>query len=282
MVFTLKHSKDLRSRTAMRCIRWFFSRMKGGHMTKNQIEFAKLQEQQRANRAQEALTGRRDTLTAQLGLNTLEETKRANRERERQNTVVLGETQRHNLRLESLQAIGLDETSRHNKAQEQVSLQVANETARSNRARERETSRANKAQELEANRSNRVREAETARANRAREAEDVRAHNLNYDIGRQNVALGYGNLWESQRRTDLQIEQNYAELAERQRHQRAVEQETKRSNRQNEALNKRKQIEAERHNKKSENIDIANTVIRGADVVTDAGTDVAKLIIPLL
>lgn len=141
-------------------------------MTKNQIEYANLLEQRRANLSNEDLTRRRDTAAREAKI------------------VELGEQSRHNLAQEAYQSGSLDEASRHNLALEglqgrEISLrgQTLQETQRSNRAREKleaqrnvETTRSNLAREAETMRSNVARENETARSNLAREAETSR-HN---------------------------------------------------------------------------------------------------------
>lgn len=109
-------------------------------MTRNQIEYLKLQEQKRSNSAQEA------------------ETKRANLARE-------GETARSNLVRESQNQIALDETSRHNQAAEGLGQAQLDEAKRSNLVREQETMRSN----LERERLQGDLNAETRRANRERE-----------------------------------------------------------------------------------------------------------------
>lgn len=131
-------------------------------MTKNQIEYAKLLETERANRATENLTqwrdqqtvahnarvlqetGRHNLATEALGSSQLEEAKRSNLERERQNLMLLSEQQRHNVAVEL-------ETNRANVARETEDVRYhtlsLDETHRSNVAREQETHRTNVANE---------------------------------------------------------------------------------------------------------------------------------------
>lgn len=117
-------------------------------MTKNQIEYAKLRETQRANLASEELTRKRDTAARALGIDTLTESVRHNRAGEEQARLVLGETQRSNLAKEG-------------------------ETQRSNLAKESETMRSNLAKEAETHRASVVKEEETERHNKAAEAIDI-------------------------------------------------------------------------------------------------------------
>lgn len=141
-------------------------------MTKNQIEYNKLLETGRANRAQEALTHARDEAARQakvielgetsrhnqalegIQLQTLGETRRHNQAQEsigfgqlsetrRHNTAQERESQRHNLQTESATIIDLTEKSRHNLATEQAELTKQQETARHNKAVEGETMRHN-------------------------------------------------------------------------------------------------------------------------------------------
>lgn len=141
-------------------------------MTKNQIEYNKLLETGRANRAQEALTHARDEAARQakvvelgetsrhnqalegIQLQTLGETRRHNQAQEsigygqlsetrRHNTAQEKESQRHNLQTESATIIDLTERSRHNLATEQAELTKQQETARHNVAVESETKRHN-------------------------------------------------------------------------------------------------------------------------------------------
>lgn len=181
-------------------------------MTKNQIEYQKLLESKRANRAQETETNRanlmneelirsRDTATLDLRGRELQETQRSNQAREaenfRSNLAREGENKRHNVAQEM-------ENSKHNRAQEaigygNISLGYSNlaEARRSNQANERirrnelfERQRSNLANEAigrrslynesirnrETERSNRAREDETNRSNLAREREANRSN----------------------------------------------------------------------------------------------------------
>lgn len=88
-------------------------------MTKNQIEYLKVLESQRANRATEELTASRDKTNRELGLGTLAENTRHNQATEAQQYAVLGESKRHNLASEALGQATLSEQQRHSMATEQ-------------------------------------------------------------------------------------------------------------------------------------------------------------------
>lgn len=106
------------------------------HLTKNQIEYLKHKEQQRANVANEELTRRRDATTRELGFANLTEVSRHNLAYEENARFVAQEQRRHNFESEAISRLGLDlqrkdldlkgrsldETIRHNVASEQVSL----------------------------------------------------------------------------------------------------------------------------------------------------------------
>lgn len=105
-------------------------------MTKNQIEYHKLQEMRRANQENERLTAERDAAQRRLGLDTLQETARHNAQVElqardnlaeqyRNNVAQLQEIQRSHLASEGLTQQTIDneyrkvaETGRHNLATE--------------------------------------------------------------------------------------------------------------------------------------------------------------------
>lgn len=107
-------------------------------MTKNQIEFNKLRETQRANRASEDLTRKRDIASRDLGLSQLQEAARHNMQVElnardnlaeqfRHNTAQLEEQHRNNLAREGILRLQADtgvqqqqEAARHNAAIESL------------------------------------------------------------------------------------------------------------------------------------------------------------------
>lgn len=127
-------------------------------MTKNQIEYAKLVEMRRSNRAQEELTGTRDSRSyevsrsqlVELGRHnlaqekqaklSLDEESRANRTREaetmRHNVVTEIESERSHRTGEGLEQAKLAETQRHNRTTEQVGAGTLAEQGRANRANE--------------------------------------------------------------------------------------------------------------------------------------------------
>lgn len=182
-------------------------------MTYNQIEFNKLLETRRANRAQESLTSLRDTRAHEVALGELTEKSRHNVETERQARASLDETSRANLARER-------ETVRSNVAREA-------EERRSNVARERETHRANVTKEDETKRSNLAREEETHRAAVAQEvistgrlAEDVRQH-----LSREAEDKRSHQATEALRSAELaeSLRSSLAREAETTRHNRAME-----------------------------------------------------------
>lgn len=169
-------------------------------MTRNQIEYLKLLESQRANREGERLTEARDQTTRELGF------------------AQLGETTRHNMASEGLQLMSIQETTRANKAREE---QQRNELA--------ELHRHQVAVETETRRSNMAREAETHSYNqsvinlRSKElSEQQRLHDQQYQLGMSQLA-------ETRR-------SNAAREAEQVRSNLAREFETYRSNTQQEGL----------------------------------------------
>lgn len=180
-------------------------------MTKNQIEYAKLLETTRANKANESLTKQRDTRAYEINLGQLGETKRHNVATEAQARASLDETIRSNQAREAHEVNVLAETKRSNQAREA-------ETQRSNLAREAETHRSNVAQEIELNRSHLANEAETRRSNIAREAETARSNRANESIARDNVDISRMSLAERVRAAKAAEEHNKNVLAESTRH----------------------------------------------------------------
>lgn len=231
-------------------------------MTRNQIDYLKLVETQRANAVQEDLTRIRDQANIEIGRGQLEESKR------------------HNLAQEQYQMGSLQELSRHNQATELLGTQQLQESSRHNLATELEATRHNTAAENEMYRSNLARETETHRANVQSEnlrqmelSEQQRYHNMSISLGYSNVQLGYAQLSEQQRanqareaethRSNVQHEMlTSQQIAETTRANQAREQETNRSNVSREA-------ELHRSNTVNESIQVANTVIRGVDVAAN-------------
>lgn len=210
-------------------------------MTKNQIEYLKYKETQRANLRQEELTAARDATSRELGFGTLEESKRHNQATEAHNTAVLGETQRHNYAQEAYNVAVLGEQTRHNYATEGIQRDTLAETQRANIARETETNRHNVASEqlsqqqleislgqLEVSRGqlevSRGQLAETNRSNLAREAESRRTNLANEAIKQGQLEVSQGQLLlsreqlqELSRYHSASISLGYSQLAETQR-----------------------------------------------------------------
>lgn len=208
-------------------------------MTKNQIEYLKLRESQRANLAQEDLTRLRDQRSYVINLGTLAESQRHNIASEQQAKASLDETSRHNLVGEQISGKSLEETVRHNKAGEselkrhniageQYNERALQEQSRHNVAQESigrsqvgatyanialgyqqlgETKRSNLARENETYRSNVARETEMNRSNVAREEETYR-HNTQEEYltryrDRNDAAYKRGQLEQGEERLTL-------------------------------------------------------------------------------
>lgn len=107
-------------------------------MTRNQIEYNKLLEQQRANRAQEEIRRSRDAADIQLGHAQLEEVGRHNVATEQLQLSSLDETSTHNRETERISLLGQQEQQRHNIATESLTGRSLSEQQRSNQAREQQ------------------------------------------------------------------------------------------------------------------------------------------------
>lgn len=245
-------------------------------MTKNQIEYLKLRETQRANLKNESLTEMRDKTAKELGFGNLAETSRHNQATERHNTYVLGETQRHNLAQESLNAKSLEESARHNLSMEGYYRDQLTETQRSNLAREGlergklsiqasqvheqarhnqvvelETRRSNVARESEMYRSNVTKERENERANRARETESNRSNLANEQQRARELEYSYSSLSEARRYHDMSVSLGYGQLGEQTRSNMARESETYRTNVAHETETNRANLAREQETRRS-------------------------------
>lgn len=185
-------------------------------MTRNQIEYAKLREQVRANQAQEALTSLRDQRTYDVSTRSLDESSRHNRALEMLEFGRMSEVGRHNRATEQAQSVQLQETARHNRETETLGSAQLVEQQRSNVARELETSRSNLAREAETARSNQARESETHRANLVREVTDA---------GRLAEQVRSDLAGEAERKRSAQAQEQLraAQLAEQIRHNMIME-----------------------------------------------------------
>lgn len=267
-------------------------------MTRNQIEYLKYKESQRANMRQEELTASRDATARELGFGNLSETVRHNQQTERHNVAVLGEQQRHNYAQEYHNSQVLGEQIRSNRANEELQSRRDAEVARANRARESETTRHNAELESqgrinlslqeqsvqETKRSNLSREYETSRANRARESETERANRAAESNRAQILQLNYAQLAELSRHNKATESLGYSQLAEQSRSNKSNERirlgeltERQRANIANEALikardkmnfeeqvrsNLAREEETSRHNKTQEEISAYEADIR--------------------
>lgn len=116
-------------------------------MTQNQIDYAKLLETRRSNRAQEAQTSRRDQRAYEVNFFNAQETQRANLERERYNRSDLAEKHRANRAKEQQAVNELAERQRYNSLNIGLGYSQLAETERANKERERETHRTNQVNE---------------------------------------------------------------------------------------------------------------------------------------
>lgn len=156
-------------------------------MTRNQIEYLKLREQQRVNQMTAIETKRNHVMTER-------ETKRANVAREqenvRSNQAREAETTRSNRASEYRTVLNLQEQGRHNRSTEDLSRRDLDERARHNLATETETARANKAGEfLQSQRNvlNAQANAEIARHQLASEGLTAAGQYYSYLVGTQNA-----------------------------------------------------------------------------------------------
>lgn len=231
-------------------------------MTRNQLEYLRLLETERSNKAVEQQTALRDSRTYALGVRSQDEVERANRERELFNRDSLRETGRHNQAVESHNLAQLQESMRHNLSTENMSaitnqlrLQELDEVRRTNLARETENRRHNLAAEVEAYRSSVARETENTRHNlatervasgqlnvdRQRAAEIARSNKANEGLQSQRNAISSAELSAlnsyrgaqlslSQRQQDEVVRSNVAKENETRAHNLATETETARHN----------------------------------------------------
>lgn len=281
MVFTLRKHPKLNLRTqpfgrriAVYCVNREVQTQRRCHMTRNQIEYFKLLETRRNNRAVEALTRARDLANYRLGSGTLAENTRHNKAAESQQYAVLGEQQRHNRAQEAQTTASLDETSRHNKALETVSAL----DAATRRLGLREDSRHNVAVETEQARANKAREQETQRANLASESIRRAANAITSN-------LGYANVAESARRNTLQYALGQDQLSEQQRSNVTREVEAERHNRSTETEAQRsnvtREIEQTRSNLASESLRGDEVAVKGLDSIGRNVTSFFRSVIPL-
>lgn len=219
-------------------------------MTKNQIEYLKLRETQRSNRAQEDLSSQKIRNDYKIA------------------SASLDETSRHNVANEGIGYLSAGETSRHNIASEALTAAAQSETHRANIAAESERARANRAQEALTKRNL---------------DENERYHNMSnalgyYQAGAQyaSVALGHAQLAETSRANRANEAIRRTSVAEEVRHNIAAETEINRSNTVSEAqrglniqYSKQRNDEIVRHNLVTENLQTASTAVNAATDVAD-------------
>nr|AVX53430.1 putative ORF1 [Marmot picobirnavirus] len=205
---------------------------KGGSMTQNQIAYWNLQETIRANKAKErentrsnkaneAIKTQTNTQNLSLGLGNIAETTRANRAKE-------FETNRANLESEAVRrrdALTNRLNAFTNATNAGTRIGELNEGIRAHQASE-QIGLGNLA---ELQRANQAREAETNRANLTSEAETHRANVQRENAQRFSNATGYAS-------AGSQTNQQDRNLAEQARHNVTFENETKRNNLTNQQL----------------------------------------------
>lgn len=237
-------------------------------MTRNQIEFLKLQETARANQAAETeahranlererqgqvsldLTAKRDANTLMLGQQQLTESIR-------HSTAMETEQRRSNIANELIKQQSLAETERANKAHEQFQYQQLSETQRANREREQlavEQLEEQKRAALELEEFRRHQLTETRRANKAQEA-----------LTQSRIQYSYDALAETQRANVAAEQQRQAQLAE-----------TIRYNQQAEAQRQREIEERIRANQASEKLEAARQVIQAAAQAEQLRSDLSR------
>lgn len=191
-------------------------------MTKNQIDYAKLREEQRHNIIQEKLTDREvgaKELTAATGFGTLNENVRHNLATEYYSYANLDELRRHNVNLESVNWYEAESDRQYKQktaetgylnAQTQSAAQL--ETVRHNQAVESETNRHNyvledeqiRHQNAEDTRLDAKNQAEIskieAEASRARSESDKANAWISLETARTNAQI---DRWENQNMTDI-------------------------------------------------------------------------------
>lgn len=240
-------------------------------MTRNQLEYWKLQHQREHDRKTRA------------------ENERSNREREREtmvhNRLTEAESARSNLAREA-------ETARSNKSQEILTNRRDSETARHNLAQEVENQRANRAREAETARSNLATEALSQQRNLLTQREIAEKERYNQaseslTLRAQNEAIR-SNIASEQIRSDqvgaqyAGVQATLASIQEQQRHAMATEAETYRSNVAKETnaraetsnklvLGNKQHVEQVRHNKASEKIQLETAGIHGVASLLNTG-----------
>lgn len=282
-------------------------------LTKNQIEYLKMQEQRRSNQANEELTARRDSNTYLLGTQQLEETRRSNMVREAQQSQTIEENRRHNIAQEEAQLRNIAESKRSHRASELIEGGKLSEQVRANRANEylkrgaqdeqRRSNVANERIKSETNQINAYLGLQNVGIAASRANEEMRHNKAQEQITSQynlgNLYLGLSTLGETIRSNQVrEVEterSNVARETEAERSNKAREGETKRHNISEESIAYDKNAEAKRHNqrtegqedrrqdeiersnKKQESIKVADTVQRylslGNDFIHDRATE---------
>lgn len=164
-------------------------------MTRNQIEYLKLKEQQRANQMT-VLENRRHATASEVeakrsNVARERETSRANQASEYRSILNLNELKRSNIARET-------ETNRHNVSTEALTREQNIETSRHNQATEFETSRSNRVQEALSSQRNSLNAAQIAESTR----HNMVSENLTQAGQYYNYSLGLGGLDVQQQNAD--------------------------------------------------------------------------------
>lgn len=212
---------------------------KGGMMTQNQIEYWRLQESHRSNRANEVETNRHNIATE-------------------------SETNRNNSLVHALGRAQLAETNRSNIAKETQNAINQMEVARHNRAMEQQQDR-----QLLINQQ----DADTRRYSALASATNGAISNLNDSVrNMQNYDLGIKNLAETIRSHKQNETLGLAQLSESQLHNRVTESETSRHNTATEQ-------ETHRHNVADESTKSLESKIKLHDSIAGKLVTFAKLLV---
>lgn len=231
-------------------------------MTRNQIEYAKLNETVRANRAQEQLTADRDAAVRRLGLDTLAETSRHNQQVElqardnlaeqyRNNVAQLAELQRSHMSNEGIAVSNYERANRELSEairSHQASEQIAIDRLALDRAGLAENQRHNLANEdisLFGTQSSRYAaelssSSHVSAASIAAAASQYASDNTLIARQLQNDVQKYG--------IDVNAQAQRSSVAEQYRSNLAREAETRRANLARESLLRGQQLETARHN----------------------------------
>lgn len=225
-------------------------------MTKLQVEWYKVNETERANRANEEILRQRLAQEKKIAADQLAETSRHNYAAEQVSFFTAREGARHNQAVEGLQSQQLSEAQRHNLANEGI----AQHEADTKRAQYFETTRHNAEVEQQGR-------TDVATRQAAQKAQQLYWERMAHNAA-QEISLGFSQLQEAQRHnreTELlqsrQAATQAASVNETGRHNREQEQIAREQTQQRDTASKRQSqvgmyqaIESKRHNQATEGI----------------------------